>query len=98
MTRVTVQGVIDALESSRKTIRCKEFRAFLMQLGFEIRDGKQGGHKLFFHGGLADFKSGGYNCGHGKNPEIKPAYVRKVVRILEQYEQELTELQGGLNK
>lgn len=97
MARITVLEVIAALESSRKTIRCEELRAFLIQLGFEIRDGKQGGHKVFFHGGLANFKSGSYNCGHGKNPEIKPAYVREVICILEQYEQELTEFQGGLN-
>lgn len=48
MTKITAQGVINALEYSRKTIRCEEFRAFLIQLGFEIRDGKQGGPNCFF--------------------------------------------------
>jgi len=32
-----------------------------------------------------------YNCGHGKNPEIKPAYVVNVLRALRQYESELDE-------
>jgi hypothetical protein len=61
----------------------------LEQLGFSVRDGKRGGHKIFTHIGLPLFTSGGFNCGHGKNPEIKPAYIVKVICVLEQYEADL---------
>ena len=63
----------------------------LESLGFEIRDGKSAGHKLVFHAGIPEFYSASFNCGHGKNPEVKRAYVRKLVRLLEQYERELIE-------
>lgn len=94
MAGTAVKEVIAILESSRTTIRCEELRTYLCQLGFEVRDGNQGGHKLFFHDGLRDFMSGSYNCGHGKNPEIKPIYIRKVIRILKQYECEIEEFLG----
>jgi len=32
---------------------------------------------------------GSYNCGHGRNPEIKSAYIGKILRILRQYEDEI---------
>jgi len=44
---------------------------------------------VFFHDGISAFTSGSYNCGHGRNPEIKPAYIGKVLRILRQYEVEI---------
>ena len=61
----------------------------LESLGFEVRDGKRGGHKLFFHDGLPDFRSGSFNCGHGKNPEVKPAYITKIINVLETYDESL---------
>ncbi|MEA3278869.1 MAG: hypothetical protein U9Q81_26965 [Pseudomonadota bacterium] len=61
----------------------------LRSLGFEVRDGKKAGHKVFVHHGIAAFSSGGYTCGHGKNPEIKPVYVKRIARLIKQYEVEL---------
>lgn len=71
-------------------MRCAEMTRLLEGLGFEVRDGERGGHKVFSHRGIEGFLSGGYDCGHGRNPEIKRAYVRKVLNILRQYEAELT--------
>ena len=81
--------VIGALEASVASIRCQHLAEQLELLGFEVRDGKRGGHKLFFHAEITSFHSGSFNCGHGKNPEVKPVYVRKIVRLLRQYEKEL---------
>ena len=92
MTELAVQGVIATLEASPKSIRCDELAKLLEDLGFDVRKGRQGGHRVFFHDDLSDFISGSYDCGHGKNPEIKPAYIRKVVRILKEHETELTEI------
>jgi hypothetical protein len=63
----------------------------LERLGFEVRAGKKEGHKIFVHQGIPGFFSGSYTCGHGRNPEIKPVYVTKVVKLLRRYEAELIE-------
>lgn len=89
--KVTYKEVVNILSEARKSMRCTELTKQLVRLGFEVRDGGRGGHKLYFHDGLPEFYSASFNCGHGKNPEIKPAYIRKVLKVLEQYKQELIE-------
>ena len=66
----------------------------LASLGFGVRDGKKQGHKIFVHHGVSSFTSGAYTCGHGRNPEIKPVYIKKVVKLLRQYESELIQYLG----
>lgn len=80
---------IETLQTRKTNLCCEEVKKILEKLGFEVRDGKQGGHKIFVHPGLPSFKSSSFNCGHGKNPEIKPAYIRTLTRILRQYHDEL---------
>lgn len=58
----------------------------LGQLGFRVRDCGGGNHKAFSHPNLPGFFGGNYNCGHGKNPQLKPTYVRRIIRILEEWE------------
>lgn len=77
------------LQASRKSIRCHELVELLESLGFTVRDGKRGGHKVFTHPHLPAFHSASFNCGHGRNPEIKPAYIRNVLRVLDTHEDEL---------
>lgn len=81
---------IEQLDSAGASMRCAEITKLLQGLGFEVRDGKRGGHKVFFHDHIKDFLSGSYNCDHGKNPEIKRPYIRQVLAILRQHEAELT--------
>ncbi len=92
-----LEEVVGILNASVSSIRCDTLAAQLARLGFEVRDGKQGGHKIFVHDGIPEFFSGSYNCGHGKNPEIKPAYIRKVLRILQQHEKEIIDFLEGQN-
>ncbi|WP_238985385.1 type II toxin-antitoxin system HicA family toxin [Nitrosococcus halophilus] len=68
----------------------------LERLGFEVRDGKKQGHKIFVHHGIAIFSSGAYTCGHGSNPEIKPVYIKKVIKLLKQYKAELIQYLGEI--
>jgi len=84
--------VVERLRSAGAAIRCQELADMLVSLGFEVRDGKKQGHKIFVHHGVTSFTSGGYTCGHGRNPEIKPVYIKKVVKLLKQYETELIQL------
>lgn len=73
-------------------MRCSELKDLIEELGFEVRDGRKGGHKLYFHDGLKDFLSASYNCDHGKNPEIKRSYIIKVIRVIKKYKSELDEI------
>lgn len=83
-----------ALREGKGNLRCDEVTAILEKSGFEVRDGRRGGHKIFVHKGLPDFHSGSYNCGHGRNPEIKPAYISNILRILEQHKPALSAFLG----
>lgn len=90
MSRDNFQSVL-SLFQSRSVLKCSGVIKALESLGFEVRDGKRGGHKVFVHNGLKDFYSGSFNCDHGKNPQIKPAYIKNIKKILEQYSEELSQ-------
>lgn len=81
--------VRQTLFSHKANTRCSSIITSLEALGFSVRSGKSGGHKIFVHDGLADFYSSSFNCGHGKNPEVKPAYVKKAITLLDKYKEEL---------
>lgn len=87
--KLRIDDIIELLQERKSRLCCTEVKKQLVSLGFEVRDGKQGGHKIFTHQGLPSFQSGSFNCGHGKNPEIKPAYISKIIQILKQYQSEL---------
>lgn len=74
--------VIKTLTASKASMRCDEVVKLLKDLGFNVRDGKCPGHKIFTHPELQDFHSGSFNCDHGKNPQIKSAYISKILRVL----------------
>lgn len=90
MSARQLEQAIQQLTGAGASVRCRELAGLLEGLGFTVRDGKRGGHKVFVHAGLADFKSGGYNCDHGRDPEIKRPYIKKVLQILRHYEAELS--------
>ena len=75
-----------ALREGKGKLRCSEVVEILEGLGFEVRDGRRGGHQVVFHLDLPNFHSASFNCGHGKNPEIKPSYVTNLLRILDLHE------------
>lgn len=91
-----VTDALQRLTDAGSSLRCDELRRILESLGFEVRDGKKAGHKVVTHAGLPDFFSTSYTCGHGKNPEIKPAYIQKIRKIIKEREDELRAwLKGG---
>jgi hypothetical protein len=92
--RKQLDTVSERLTTASSSIRCQELAEMLSSLGFEVRDGKKQGHKVFVHHGVTSFTSGGYTCGHGRNPEIKPVYIKKVLRLLKQYGTELNQYLG----
>lgn len=87
-----VNAIITALKQKKRNTRCNDLKQALESLGFEVRDGKRGGHKVFIHPNLHEFDSGSFNCDHGKNPQIKPIYVQNIIKVLEEFKDELSRL------
>lgn len=84
-----LHDAFDLLESAGSSLRCRDLVRALQGLGFDVRDGKKQGHKVFTHPGIDTFTSGSFTCGHGRNDEVKPNYPRSVLKLLRQYEAEL---------
>lgn len=89
-----LDAALNRLGSAGASMRCQELADLLDSLGFEVRDGRKPGHKVFVHHGISSFTSGAYTCGHGRNPEILTVYINKVVRLLKQYEAEINAYLG----
>lgn len=70
-------------------MRCSELQGILETLGFDARSGSKEGHKVVTHRGLADFYSSSYTCGHGANPEVKPGYIKAILRLVKRYKDDL---------
>lgn len=84
--------------AANSSIRCGELSVLLTSLGFKIRSGGRGNHKVFTHAGLKGFFSGSFDCGHGVDPEVKKNYIRDIMRIFRTYEAELKEYLSGEQK
>lgn len=89
MTSDKLKQVLEDLASSGASLKCDDMRRYLEALGFEVRDGTKAGHKIVTHKGLVNFYSTSYTCGHGKNPEIKPPYIRNIRKTLLRHEEEI---------
>jgi hypothetical protein len=83
---------LEMLESAAASLRCKDLVGALGRLGFEVREGKSPGHKVFTHPCIPEFTASSFNCGHGANPEVKRNYPRSVLKLLRQYEADLYNL------
>ena len=91
-----VDSKLHFLLQHKRSLSCSDLKRILEYLGFYVRDGKRGGHKVFTHSKLKGFESGSFNCEHGKNPTIKPVYVQRIIRLIEANKEELNALMRGL--
>lgn len=89
---MTVIEAIQALQQAGASMRCSELQRILESLGFEVRDGSKQGHKVVTHPRLEEFFSASYTCGHGKDPEVKPNYVRSMLALMKQYRDDLQKI------
>lgn len=86
-----LNDAIDLLKTSR-TLQCNEVKNLLESFGFKVIKTKKGNHYVFKHPSLKEFWGGNYDCGHGKNPEIKKCYLKSIASTLDTYRQELSAL------
>lgn len=92
-----IDKAIQALEYAGASMRCANLQKVLESIGFEVKDRKKPGHKVVYHASLSkisEFSATSYTCGHGRNPEVKPAYLKKMLSVIRRYESELKELHG----
>jgi len=82
-----VEATILAWRQRTANLRCQEICDGLAHLGFKIRN-RRAGHKIVSHARLPHWFGTDFDGGHGQNNTVKPAYVRKLIRILTQLKDE----------
>jgi len=83
---------IRELERAGASLRCRDLQRILESLRFEVRDGKKPGHKVVHHPELPEFYGSSYTCSHGRNPQVKPNYVRTMLKTIRHHETALRDL------
>ena len=92
-----IDDVIAHLTQQQASMRCAEMKKLLETLGFQVTDAATKNHKLVYHKGIKDFHGSHYDCGHGKNPELKKPYVQAMRRLIEKYRIDLANHLGLSN-
>lgn len=72
--------------ASSSNTSCKKLKRILTNLGFEIKSCGSAGHKIACHPAIPLDESVNFNCGHNEGDSIKPFYIKKLHKIVEQYE------------
>jgi hypothetical protein len=78
--------------STSDNITCRDFSQLLKDFDFDLDDAS-GGHKIATHPAipLGPADAANYNCGHDKGTKVRRNYIKKFLRIVDEYEQELRE-------
>jgi hypothetical protein len=85
----SVDQAIERLEHGNNRILCSELQGLLEQLGFYFKSKSTNNHKVYFHDGLPNFQSAGFNCEHRKDPPVKSPYVQRAKRELKTHREDL---------
>ena len=80
--KILLDDVLIELRQKSSNLRCADVVGLLSSLGFDVREGKKGGHKVYTHQQLPDFISSSFNCGHAKNSQIKAHYIKQIARTI----------------
>lgn len=83
------------LRDRQKGLKCRELLKIMKELGFEVRDARSGGHKVYDHPHIADFHGGDFNCGHGQGVDVGPRYIGNILKVIDEFEEELRKYLDG---
>ena len=76
-------------------LRCGELRKLLKAFEFDVRDGANGGHKVFNHPKISNWAGADFNCGHKEGDPVKSFYKKKILQIVDNFESELRLILDG---
>jgi hypothetical protein len=77
-------AAIAELRGGGNNLRCSKVRQLLESLNFTVTRTGKGNHYVVKHPRIPEFPGTHYNCGHGANPKPKPAYIGRLIRVLEE--------------
>lgn len=72
-------------------LSCMDFTHLLEELGFQIENCGNAGHKIARHPAIALTEYPNYNCGHNQGATIKRNYIKKLHKFVKQYEEAIKE-------
>ena len=87
-----VRQALDRLNPAGRRLRCAELVRLLEDLGFEVRRGRRGNHRVVSHPRLPNFTSMSFDCGHGRDPQVRSSYVRKLRQMVREHAEALGEI------
>lgn len=77
--------VLAHLRAGIKSIKCNKLVTALKILEYDVRKGSSGNHYSYSHPQMKDFHGSSFDCGHGKNPNPLPVYIKNVIKTLESH-------------
>ena len=79
-------------KATSANVKCKDFTKLLCDFEFDIKDGGSPGHKVVTHPKISSWYGSNYNCGHSSGVDVKRPYIKKFLKIVKEYEDELREI------
>lgn len=83
-----------AIKNSNNT-SCSKFCKLLRDLGFQIRDCGNAGHKVVIHPCIPLLENPHFNCGHNEGEAIKTPYIATLYRFVKDHEEEIRKYVNG---
>lgn len=93
-----VSAAIRQLSAGGANTRCSDMNRILSGLGFRIENGSRGNHRTFHHDEIDKFLGGNYDCGHGRDAQLKKRYVEQVAKVVIEFEDDLRTILGEENE
>ena len=90
-----VDDIIEDWQERKASLHCSDVVRGLESLRFVVKAVGNAGHRTFTHPGLEGFHGAAFDCGHGRNPEIKSNYIVNILRVLRARRDELEAIERG---
>ena len=87
-------GKFDALKNSKNT-SCVKLCKLLQDLGFQIRNCGNAGHKVVIHPCISLLENPHFNCGHNEGAAVKTPYINKLYKFVKDHEDEIRKFING---
>lgn len=91
MSRLSYYACLTDLKGRVANVQCDELKTVLSSFGYEVVQRASGKHHTYDHPEM-DWIGANFDCGHGRNPQVLPNYVRKVIKVLTEHEDDLKEI------